>query len=128
LPRVDKPKPYELRKTPRAPDRKPVASQYLEKTLSDTKPEALNEAEQTALRAASEAFVLIRMLTARPMTPEAWQVVHDMANAFHNVPEYCAGPAQQRAANSFLLEAGLRQGIDAFDKHGLGSRHLPTRA
>jgi hypothetical protein len=96
--------------------------------MSDTKPEALNETERTALRAASEAFVLIRLLTSRPMTPDAWKAIHDMADAFHNVPEYCAGPAQQRAANSFLLEAGLRHGVDAFDKHGLASSHLPTQA
>jgi hypothetical protein len=96
--------------------------------MSGTKPETLNETERTALRAASEAFVLIRMLTARPMTPEALKAIHDMADAFHNVPDYCAMPAQQRAANSFLLEAGLRHGIDAFDKHGHGSCHLPTRA
>ncbi|MEM8515382.1 hypothetical protein RCH14_004743 [Massilia sp. MP_M2] len=96
--------------------------------MSDMKPEALNETERTALRAASEAFVLIRMLTARPMTPEAWKVIYDMADAFHNIPEYCAGPVQQRAASRFLLEAGLRQGVDAFDKHQLVSHHLPTQA
>jgi len=96
--------------------------------MSDAKPEALNETERTALRAASEAFVLIRMLTAGPMTTEAWKVIYDMADAFHNVPDYCAMPAQQRVANSFLLEAGLRHSIDALDKHGLGSHHLPTRA
>lgn len=39
--------------------------------MNNIKPEALNETEQTALRAASEAFVLIRLLTARPMSQEA---------------------------------------------------------
>lgn len=96
--------------------------------MNNTKPEALNETEQTALRAASEAFVLIRMLTARPMSPEGWKIIHDMANAFHNIPDYCAVPAQQRTANAFLLESGLRQAIDAYNKHGLASRHLPTSA
>ena len=96
--------------------------------MSDIKTEALDETEQTALSAASEAFVLIRMLTAGPMSPEAWKIVHDMADAFHNVPDYCAGPAQQRIANAFLLESGLRMAIDAYNKHGLASRHLPTQA
>lgn len=94
--------------------------------MNNINPEALNETEQTALRAASEAFVLIRMLTARPMSSEAWKVVHDVADAFHNVPEHCAAPAQQRAANAFLLESGLRRAIDAYNKHGLASRNLPT--
>ncbi|MDQ1817789.1 hypothetical protein RBA41_31260 [Massilia sp. CCM 9210] len=88
--------------------------------------EALNETEQTALRAASEAFVLIRMLTARPMSPEAQQIIHDMADAFHNVPEQCAGGAEQRKANAFLIQAAVRNGVKAYNKHGLASRHLPT--
>ncbi|NTB05884.1 hypothetical protein [Agrobacterium tumefaciens] len=90
------------------------------------KPEALDETEQIALRAASEAFVLIRLLTVRAMSPESWKIIHDVADAFHNVPDHCAAPAQQRTANAFLLESGLRRAIDAYNKHGLASQHLPT--
>lgn len=87
---------------------------------------ALNETEQAALRAASEAFVLIRMLASRPMTSEAQQVIRDMADAFHNIPAHCAGQAEQRQANAFLMEAGIRDAIRAHNKHGLASSHLPT--
>lgn len=94
--------------------------------MSAPNTEVLSETEQTALRAASEAFVLIRMLTARPMSTEAQQIIHDMANAFHNVPEHCAGGAAQRKANAFLIEAAVRDAAKAYNKHGLASKHLPT--
>lgn len=88
---------------------------------------ALNETEQSALRAASEAFVLIRMLASRPMSSEAQQIIRDMANAFHNIPAHCAGSVEQRQANAFLIEAGIRDAISAHNKHGLASSHLPTQ-
>lgn len=86
----------------------------------------LSETEQSALRAASEAFVLIRMLASRPMTSDAQQIIRDMADAFHNIPAHCAGPAEQRQANAFLIEAGIRNAIRAHNKHGLASSHLPS--
>jgi hypothetical protein len=42
--------------------------------MNDMKPEALNETERTALRAASEAFVLIRMLSTNvPRSGLVWK-------------------------------------------------------
>ncbi|GAB2880973.1 hypothetical protein GCM10027277_57570 [Pseudoduganella ginsengisoli] len=88
---------------------------------------ALNETEKSALRAASEAFLLIRMLASRPMSGEAQQIIRDMADAFHNVPVHCAGSVEQRQANAFLIEDAIRDAIRAQNKYGLVSSHLPTQ-
>lgn len=87
----------------------------------------LSKTEQSALRAASEAFVLIRRLTSQPLSREGRQVIHDLADAFHNIPEYCAGSVDDRKETAFLLEAGISDAIEANKKHGLSSRHLPAK-
>lgn len=86
----------------------------------------LTHEERTALRAATEALTTIRQLTSRgPVDDTTRAVIHDLADAFHNIPEHCAGEPEQRAANSFLLKSGIEQAQINYRHHGLKSRILP---
>lgn len=80
--------------------------------------------ERSALRAASEALTLIRQLARGPITEESQAVIHDLAEAFHNIPEHFAGSGEQRSANAFLLKLGIEQAQIAYRHHGLKSQHL----
>lgn len=80
--------------------------------------ETLSKMEQIALHGASEALVIIRKLASAPITPESQKAIRDLADAFHNVPAHCAGPAQQRQANAFLIDAALRHATKACVEHG----------
>jgi hypothetical protein len=87
--------------------------------------ENLTIEERNAHRAASEAFTLIRQLARGPITKESQTIIHDLADAFHNIPEFFAGPFEQRSANAFLLKSGIEQAQMAYRHHGLKSQHLP---
>lgn len=80
--------------------------------------ETLSKTEQIALHGASEALVIIRKLASSPITPESQKAIYDLADAFHNVPAHCAGPAQQREANAFLIDAALRHAARICLEHG----------
>jgi hypothetical protein len=82
--------------------------------MSDT----LSKTEQIALHGASDALVLIRSLASAPITPESQKAIHDLADAFHNVPGHCAGQKQQREANTFLVDAALSNGAKTCLQHG----------
>lgn len=86
--------------------------------MTSAKTATLNEKERIALHGVSEALVLIRNLAAAPFSTESLKIIHDLADAFHNVPAHCAGPEQQRDANAFLIEAAMRNAAKTCLDHG----------
>lgn len=81
--------------------------------------------ERKALRAVSEALVIIRTLAQQPMTEAKQAAIHDLADAFHNIPDHLATIGQHREANAFLLDAGIERARTVYHQHGFRSQHLP---
>lgn len=82
--------------------------------MSDT----LGKTEQIALHGASEALVLIRALASAPIMSESQKAIRNLADAFHNVPAHCAGPKQQRGANTFRVDVAFPNAAKTCLEHG----------
>lgn len=84
----------------------------------------LNDRERLALQLTSEALTTIRRLATRPITREGQQAIHDLADAFHNIPALAAGGPESRDANRFLLDHTLADAPEVYRRHGLTSHHI----
>lgn len=65
------------------------------------------------------------MTSRGPVDEKTRAIIYDLADAFHNIPELCAGQAEQRAANSSLLKSGIEQAQVTYRHYGMKSKHLP---
>lgn len=82
--------------------------------------------ERDALRAVSEALVIIRSLARQPITKAKQSAIHDLADAFHNVPAHLATFGQQRELNAFLLDAGVKRARAVYHQYGFRSQYLAS--
>lgn len=83
---------------------------YFPMLVAKVSPDALNPGEADALLATSEALMRIRKLTAANQDPQSFEkklaIVHDLADAFHNIPRIVAEGSRLQ----FLIKAGLDAG------------------
>ncbi len=84
----------------------------------------LTTQERLALDATAEALAMIRSLASGPIGDDNRKAIFELADAFINIPAHAAGPAEQRAANAFLLSSGIDQARRAHKQHRLQSQHL----
>lgn len=84
----------------------------------------MSAGERDALRAVSEALVIIRTLAQQPMTKAKQSAIHDLADAFHNIPAHLATFGQQRELNAFLLDAGVKRAQAVYHQYGFRSQYL----
>lgn len=76
----------------------------------------MNSLEQDALQQLGRTLLHIRMLARGPVTAETGQVIHDLADALHNVPGAIAG---NDPSKDELLRAALSDAAGVYQKSNL---------
>lgn len=83
---------------------------YFPMLVAKVSPSALNPGEGDALLATSEALMRIRKLATANQDPQSigpkLVAIHDLADAFHNIPRIVAEGSRMQ----FLIKAGLEAG------------------
>ncbi|HBO7954682.1 TPA: hypothetical protein ACKPYT_004655 [Pseudomonas aeruginosa] len=76
----------------------------------------MNSLEKDALQQLGRTLLHIRMLARGPVTPETGQVIHDLADALHNVPGAIVGTDPSKDE---LLRAALSDAAGVYQKAGM---------
>jgi len=79
--------------------------------------DALTEQEHVALRFLAHSLIQIRLLTRdlkRPLTAEVQRAIHDLADAWHNVPAVVA----DRSDKSSLIDGGIQEASAVYAREG----------
>jgi hypothetical protein len=78
--------------------------------VQQSNPPILNDNERDALRLVSRVLVDIRLACRGPVTPKVVRLIHDLADAVHNIPDVaCRKTLQEHNDLKFLMDAGIRR-------------------
>ena len=76
----------------------------------------MNSLEQEALQQLGRTLLHIRMLARGPLTAETGQIIHDLADALHNVPGAIVGTDPSKGE---LLRAALSDAAGVYQNAGM---------
>lgn len=82
----------------------------------------INEQEFVALQFLADTLIRIRLLTRngeQPLSAEAQRTIHDLADAWHNVPRVVA----EGSGLDFLINSGIQQATAVYQRVGWPSQY-----